>query len=109
MTATATRSQSTDSIRWTRVQGTLSRATSYEAEVDGKRYKMAKQNNFGNQGKYYMWVYVPENEGTDRLLWDLVKPHNYLYDFGSTLKDARHNAVLFLKRGIDGDSPEWRD
>jgi hypothetical protein len=87
----------------------------YEATFNGRRYRIEKTG-----GLYYMHVFLPENAEHNvrarkdvsmrlRLEWDLVKPHAYLYDFGSSLAKAKANARLLLIEGRDANDDAWED
>lgn len=88
----------------------------YEAEFNGKRYRLEKAGN----GLYYMQVFSPEAAEHNararkdvsmrlRFEWDIVKPHAYLFDFGSTLAKAKANSRLWLIEGRGGDDSAWQD
>lgn len=89
----------------------------YQAEVDGDRYLLAKNKVSGEWHMYKLDSAAVENNKRARndlsfglmIEWELVKPHKYLYSFGTSLKKAQANAVLVLKRGYDAEHPEWQD
>lgn len=87
----------------------------YEAEYHGKRYRLEKTG-----GLYYMSVFSPEAAEHNvrarkdvkmrlRFEWDTVKPHAYLFDFGSNLRKAKANSRLWLVEGRGGDDAQWQD
>lgn len=89
----------------------------YQAEVDGERYLLAKNKV---SGEWHMHKENPEAVEHNKLArkdlslrlmfeWELVKPHEYLFSFGTSLKKAQANAVLVIKRGLNADHPEWQD
>lgn len=108
MTATATR---TAKITWKRVG-----PCRYEGTYEGKRYRLEK----GANGLYYMYLFSPEAAAHNELarkdlslrlqfVWDVVKPHPRIFDFGSSLAKAQANARLWLVEGRGGDDDEWQD
>lgn len=89
----------------------------YEATFNGKRYRLEKA---GMANLYYMQVFSPEaaehNVRARRDInmrlqfeWEIVKPHAYILDFGSSLAKAKINARLWLVEGRGGDDDAWED
>lgn len=109
-TFTALKTRVPAKLTWKRVG-----EAKYEATFGGKRYQLVKVN-----GLYYMHVFSPDAAAHNvrarkdvsmalRFEWEGVKPHPFLFDFGSTLAKAKANARLWLIEGRGGNDDEWQD